>query len=264
MWASSKMNEHEIARTLQQLSDRYPEPLRQAQVRDIPRVAFHIRLVLRERASTPVSDMEIADLGGGIGLFSVGCAALGFKRVVLIDDFDDGVNHVYGESILELHRSLGVTVISRDVVSDGIEDIRGSFDAVTTFDSMEHWHHSPKRLFHAVIDKLRQDGLFMVGVPNAVNLRKRITVPFGYGKWTTMQDWYEAPRFRSHVREPDVDDLKYIARDLQLMNWRILGKNWIGHSSSRIGIQAITKIADPILQWIPQLCSDIYLIGKKQ
>ena len=119
-------------------------------------------------------------------------------------------------------------------------------------------------LFHAVIDKLRQDGLFMVGVPNAVNLRKRISVPFGYGKWTAMQDWYEAPRFRGHVREPDVDDLKYIARDLQLMNWRILGKNWIGHSSSRIGIRAITKIADPILQWIPQLCSDIYLVGKKQ
>ena len=43
----------------------------------------------------------------------------------------------------------------------------------------------------------------MVGVPNCVNLRKRLTVPLGRGKWSPMADWYEQPSFRGHVREPD-------------------------------------------------------------
>lgn len=173
------------------------------------------------------------------------------------------MNHEYGESLLELHRSLGVSVISRDVIAHGIEDVPGAFDAVTSFDSMEHWHHSPKRLFHQVVQKLKSGGVFVLGVPNAVNLRKRITVPFGYGKWTSMQDWYEAPRFRSHVREPDVDDLEYIARDLHLARWRVLGRNWAGHASSRPAVRAATKLADRILRLRPQFCSDIYLVGQK-
>ena len=75
------------------------------------------------------------------------------------------------------------------------------------------------------------DGLFVLGVPNRVNLRKRVFVPFGYGKWSSMKDWYESPVFRGHVREPDVDDLRYIARDLHLRDWQVFGRNWLGYSS---------------------------------
>ncbi len=252
-----------IARTLLQLAKQYPESLRSAQVRDIPRIAFHIETVLDQLQPRHIGDIQIADLGGGIGLFSIGCAALGMRRVVLIDDFSDAVNVQVGDSILELHTSLGVTVFHRDVVRDGIGDIAGGFDAITSFDSMEHWHHSPKRLFHAVIDKLRPGGVFVLGVPNAVNLRKRITVPFGYGKWSSMQDWYEPETFRGHVREPDVDDLAYIAQDMGLKDWRVLGRNWLGLSSSRRVIASVTRLVDPMLRLFPGLCSDIYLIGKR-
>ena len=31
-----------------------------------------------------------------------------------------------------------------------------------------------------------------------------------------MAHWYEPELFRGHVREPDVDDLRYIARDMGL------------------------------------------------
>jgi hypothetical protein len=47
---------------------------------------------------------------------------------------------------------------------------------------MEHWHHSPKRLFRQVSDKLlKPGGRFVLAVPNCVNLRKRLSVPLGVG-----------------------------------------------------------------------------------
>lgn len=182
---------------------------------------------------------------------------------MLVDDFNDAINHAVGNSVLNLHRSRNVEVKSRDVIKDSIADIEGQFDAITTFDSMEHWHHSPKALFHTVMEKLKPGGVFVIGVPNAVNLRKRVTVPLGYGKWSSMQDWYESPVFRSHVREPDVDDLRYIARDLGLTSVRIMGRNWAGHASPRRVVRMGTKVIDHIIRPFPQLCSNIYLIGKK-
>jgi SAM-dependent methyltransferase len=182
---------------------------------------------------------------------------------VLVDDFDDAVNHRVGASILDLHRARGVEVVSRDVVEKGILDIPGSFDVVTTFDSMEHWHQSPKRLFHEVVQKLNAGGAFVLGVPNCVNMRKRLTVPFGIGKWSGMQEWYEADRFRGHVREPDIGDLKYIARDMGLRDVRLFGRNWLGYYSARRAIRLATKVMDYPLRLRPSLCSDIYLIGRK-
>jgi SAM-dependent methyltransferase len=201
-------------------------------------------------------------VGGGVGLFSVGCAAAGFKRVVLIDDFRDEINRIAGDSILDLHRKRGIEVLSRDVVAQGL-GAEGPFDAVTSFDSMEHWHHSPKRLFRQIMDALRPGGLFVLGVPNCVNLRKRLTVPLGRGKWSRMADWYEPEVFRGHVREPDVDDLRYIGRDLGLENSRILGRNWLGLLSSNPLMRIATIAADRPLRLFPSLCSDIYLVGKK-
>jgi hypothetical protein len=106
------------------------------------------------------------------------------------------------------------------------------------------------------------DGLFVLGVPNCVNLRKRITVPFGIGKWSHMRDWYEPAVFRGHVREPDVQDLKYIAGDMQLKNYRIIGRNWLGYSSKSRLVRKLTLFTDYLLRMRPSLCSDIYLIGR--
>jgi hypothetical protein len=96
-----------------------------------------------------------------------------------------------------------------------------------------------------------------------VNLRKRLTVPFGVGKWTPMWAWYEVERFRSHVREPDVDDLRYIAADLGLCNVKIIGRNWSGYRSRFRAARIITPLIDRLLRFWPSLCSDIYLVGRK-
>ncbi|MFQ6537961.1 MULTISPECIES: class I SAM-dependent methyltransferase [Aphanothece] len=242
---------------------RYPPPLIEGQLRDIPRIASNIGFALRRHAGADPRNLSLMDLGGGVGLFSIGCAALGMRRVVLVDDFNDEVNQATGSTILDLHRSMGIEVHSRDVVTCGIGDIAGTFDIITSFDSMEHWHHSPRALFAQVVARLKPGGTFLLGVPNCANLRKRLTLLFGRGQWSTMRDWYEVPVFRGHVREPDVADLHYICRDMGLVRSEIIGRNWLGHLSSRRWVRLGAALFDHPLRLRPQLCSDIYLLAQK-
>jgi 2-polyprenyl-3-methyl-5-hydroxy-6-metoxy-1,4-benzoquinol methylase len=252
-----------ICEVLNAIARTYPKDMVPGQLKDISRIAFNIRIALQAVSPKAASDIELCDLGGGIGLFSVSCAALGVKRTVLVDDFKDAVNERLGASILDLHRRQGVEVISRDVVSSGIRDIEGTFDVITTFDSMEHWHHSPKRLFGEVVEKLKPGGVFVLGAPNRANLKKRIGLLFGKGAWSHIHDWYETETFRGHVREPDVDDLKYIACDLGLAEIAIYGRNWLGYHSPNMLLRFAARVIDYPLRSVPTLCSDIYLVGRK-
>lgn len=243
---------------LRNLARQFPARMIDSQLQDIDRIAFNMQIVIDRKGT----NITLADIGGGIGLYSVGCAEAGI-RAILVDDFQDASNRPIAEEVLKLHRSKGVEIISRDVVRDSLNLPQDSLDVVTCFDSMEHWHNSPKRLFHDLMRSLKPGGLFVLSVPNCVNLRKRLTVPFGDGKWSRMENWYEPEVFRAHVREPDVDDLHYIARDLKLQRVEILGRNWLGYTSRKPIIRSATKIVDNLIRWRPTLCSNIYLLGVK-
>ena len=117
-------------------------------------------------------------------------------------------------------------------------------DAVTSFDSMDHWHRSPRSTFHAAVSALRPGGVFLLSVPNAANARKRIAVPLGKNVCSRMEEWYDKPTFREHVREPVVADLKYIAADLGLSDVRIIGRNWLGHSNRAPWRRRVTRFVD--------------------
>ncbi len=248
----------DIVTELRDIARKYPNDWIKGQLQDIKRIAFHIGLVAARKGVS----CRLCDLGGGLGLFSIGCAAVGMEAT-LIDDFRDEIVGKTAETILDLHRSYGVKVINRDVIQQGLDFSDGSFDVITTFDSMEHWHHSPKRLFASIMNALAPGGLFILGVPNCVNLRKRLTVPLGVGSWSRMEDWYEPDEFRGHVREPSVGDLKYIAKDMRLVNVEVVGRNWHGYSSISLAIRSLTRLADPLISLFPSLCSNIYMIGTK-
>jgi len=236
----------------------YPAKLIAAVNADVERQIFHVGTVQRLTGNHGT----VADIGGGVGLFSVGCAAIGL-HAILVDDFADPVNELHGDEALRPHRDVGVGIVRRDVIADGLGLDAESCDVITTFDSVEHWHHSPKRLFADVMAALKPGGWFFMGVPNAVNLRKRIQVPLGKGSWSQMADWYEQPVFRGHVREPSVPDLHYIARDMGLVDVQIIGRNWLAYQAGNPRIRWAAPHIDRILQRRPSLCSDIYLLGRK-
>lgn len=244
---------------LRGIADEYPTDLRAGQHDDVRRIAFNIQLSVGDRPK----GSSVADIGGGLGLFSVGCAAFGM-RSVLVDDFRDPGNIEIAQKVLAVHRRHGVEVQERDVIADGLDLAPASFDVITTFDSIEHWHHSPKALLHGLVRALKPGGRLVVGAPNCVNLRKRLTVPLGIGKWSAMQDWYEEKTFRGHVREPDVGDLRYMADDLGLHGVSVIGRNWLGYVSRSAAVRAVMPFTDRALSLFPALCSDLYLIGYKK
>jgi SAM-dependent methyltransferase len=248
----------DVIALLRDLARRYPPGLVDDQLRDVPRIAFHIQLVL---ANTP-SNGSVCDIGGGLGLFSVACAALGM-RTVLVDDFADEVNDRYGDSPLDLHRAYGVELVRANVLESPPLFSRGSLDAVTSFDAIEHFHHSPRPLLHSMLAALPSHGLLLISTPNSVNLRKRLASLAGKTKWSDFDSWYNRDLFRGHVREPDVEDLLRIALDLGLVGSRIIGRNWLGHHSNVASIRIATRVFDRVLQMRPALCSNIYLLGRR-
>lgn len=220
------------------------------------RTAHDMQLVL-DRSGT---DITVADLGGGFGLFALGFAQLG-ARSFLIDDFEWHRSSEMGRDLFDLFTRYGVETVDRDVLA---EEPFPAADAITTFHTVEHLHNSPRAMLHRVLTALHPGGVFVLGVPNATNLRKRIMAPLGKVKWSTMTDWYDTPVFRGHVREPDVPDLRYIASDMGLEQVSIHGRNFLG-MRSRSGItRAASAASDRFLRHAPSLCSDIYLVGQKR
>lgn len=224
--------------------------------KELDRFAFNLRYVLK---FVPPGG-RIADVGAGLTPHSHALTLLGY-RGVLVDDFSD-IWHAKAIDVLEWQKRDGVEVVSCDVLR-GVPLDENSLDAIMTFDCLEHLHHTPKRMLQDCVRALKPGGLFFLGVPNCVNLRKRLTVPFGYGKWSPIAEWYDKEVFRGHVREPDVEDLHYIANSLGLRDVTIIGKNWLGYHSRSAIVRSLTPVADRVLQIWPSLCANIHVAGFK-
>jgi SAM-dependent methyltransferase len=239
---------------LTDIADQYPEALRDEQRRDIHRIAFHIEQIYRP-------GIALADLGGGIGLFSLGCAALGL-HTWLVDDFGDPVNRSFDVDALGLHKAFSVRVVKVDVRRFGERFEDGSLDVVTCFDSLEHWHHSPRPVFAEAFRVLKPGGTLLLSGPNAVNLRKRISVLFGRNNFSHFEDWFYPEEFRGHVREPVLGDLLRLVRELGFETRAACGRNWAAYGQSRAKLAAASAV-DRLLRPFPTLCSDIYVVAMK-
>jgi SAM-dependent methyltransferase len=250
-------------RILAAMLNEYPARLRKFLAPSVRRCAWHIDLVRNAVGSSAT----VVDVGGSVSLFAPGCAAVGMRAILIDDQFDDPYDREIGaakrEALARVIRPRGVLLMRRDIGIDGVGIPGESVDAFTSFDVLEHLNRSPKAVLHEMWKGLRPGGLLLIGTPNCANLRKRISALSGRAKWSSMQDWYERPVFRGHVREPDVDDLRYLARDLGLPRATVIGRNWMGVQSPRPLVRAATRLGDRLLRLRPQLCSNIYLLGRK-
>lgn len=232
-------------------------------------------LELMGRAGILESGKSAVDLGGGISWLALMLKELGLQ-VTMIDDFrgGGGVNSDARatELLIEQFRSRGLAVHEQDLLSVDLPLADASVDAVLSLHSLEHWHHSPRRLFREIQRVLKDGGFFLLGAPNAVNLRKRLSVLVGGTNHTPLREWYLAgdPEYRGHVREPVVRELQ------QLLEWNgfevtdTIGRNFLGLDSlghkGRLGAFAshILSLMDPLLRLAPGLCSDIHVVGRRR
>ena len=243
----------------------FPAPMVELR-RHIPRTQFHISLIQQHvRTASPL----LVDVGGGTSLFPAAAADAGM-RVTVIDYFEEvessPIRALNEEVLNSVFPTLGVRTVTADMSKNlgGALNSLGPVDVFTSFDSIEHWHDSPKPALHEMMEVLKPGGLMVIGVPNAVNVRKRITVPLGRNNWSHMSEWYDKPRFFSHVREPVVADLFYIARDLDLADAEVLGRSWSGYFNPDALVRGLTTMVDHVLRLRPSLCSDLYLVGRKK
>lgn len=88
---------------------------------------------------------------------------------------------------------------------------RGAFDAVMLLDVLEHLHDSPRELLNDLLELVSPEGLLILTVPNAANLRKRVSVLTGGTNMQRFGGFYWYPgQWRGHVRE-------YVREDLERM-----------------------------------------------
>jgi SAM-dependent methyltransferase len=223
------------------------------------RMKFNVQLVLDHAgANGNTRKLRVCDVGGGTSSFTPMLAAMGHEAV-LVDDFRDLAHYAEGKADLEaVHKPLGVEIVSRDVVSQGLDFPDQSFDVIACFESMEHWHASPRRVFKDVMRCLKAGGWFVLSVPNAVDLKKRWDTFWGVADWSSIPEWYESDVFRGHVREPTTRDLVHIGRDMGLSDVHIFGRTWILRTRGPVW-RAIAKIVD----LRPGFSSSLYMVGRK-
>jgi len=248
------LSHRQLLESVASLVSRYPAALQRGQWLDVPRVTFQLEQIQRR-------GLSLADLGAGIGLFTLACARLGLETH-LIDDLRDPINSRYSIEEMGLHGDLGIHVVKASVQTWGEFFDDESLEIVTCFDSLEHWHHSPRRPFEEAYRVLKPGGSFFISAPNAVNLRKRITVPLGVSNWSQFDDWFYPDEFRAHVREPVLGDLTRLVTELGFEINTVWGRNWMGYCGGRLK-RIITKAVDLPLRAIPTLCSDLYVMATK-
>jgi SAM-dependent methyltransferase len=240
----------EVARALDSVTTLYPEDLRKNLVDDAGRTIEH--------ATWARGCHRVLDIGGGFGPLVSLLSTLGAETVV-VDTFD---HEIFERADLQtLMAQFEIELVTMDATDGVLPFEDNSFDAILSFDSLEHWHHSPKRLFTDLRRIARPNALFVLGVPNAVNARKRLAVLAGKTNWARFEDWYEPDHFIGHVREPVVTDLEKMADDLGLEPYAIVGRNWLGKRRGSVG-RAITKAVDAPLRLRPSLCANLYLAGR--
>lgn len=92
-----------------------------------------------------------------------------------------------------------------------------SFDMVMMHHVLEHLHDSPRDLVNGLLELLKPEGYFFATVPNAVNIRKRVSVLLGRTNLPNFATYYWYPdSWRGHVREYTRNDLIKIAEYLGL------------------------------------------------
>ena len=246
------------------------------------RQLFYLELL--HKVGELAAGKHLLDLGAGTSAFGPTSAALGM-RVSIADDFGGGGGVEHGDHaqagdlslsgvqklIADWKSQLGITVLESDIINEPLKLETASVDVVTCINSLEHWHHSPKRLFREIDRVLKPGGHLVLVTPNASNLRKRLFALAGKNIWDRLEWWYHDgdPVFRGHVREPIIADLK------QIMEWNgikpvyVCGRNFLGQQSHELGflpapiLKRTVAIADWLLRLRPTLCSDIHVIGRK-
>lgn len=159
---------------------------------------------------------KVLDFGSGPCDKTAVIQALGFKCSAYDDLLDDW--HKLGNNRDKIIQFAKESKIDFRLASDGYLPFeKGFFDMVMLHDVIEHLPDSPRDLLNDLVVLIKPDGYLFITVPNAVNIRKRISVILGKTNLPPFDNYYWYPgRWRGHVREYVKDDLLQLSKFLNL------------------------------------------------
>lgn len=156
---------------------------------------------------------QLLDFGSGPCDKTAVLQLLGYKCAAF-DDLQDSW-HLRGDNARKIKQFAAARGID---FCQGDGDLRSlpwpdsTFDMVTMFAVLEHFHHSPRSTLEVIRRLLKPGGLLLITVPSAVNVRKRVAVVRGRTNYPPYAQFFESPVWRGHVREYVRDDLCQLAR----------------------------------------------------
>jgi SAM-dependent methyltransferase len=132
----------------------------------------------------------------------------------------------------------------------------GTFDMVMAHHVMEHIHDSPKAILNSMLRACKPEGLLLLTVPNAVNIRKRIDVLCGKTNLPDFETYFQSQgSWRGHVREYVKDDLSKLAN--------LMGLEIVELRSIHNMLQKVPALVRPIYRAFTcafQGCRDSWLL----
>lgn len=159
---------------------------------------------------------QILDFGSGPCDKTSVLQTLGFECSAY-DDLQDHWHKINGnrQKIIAFTKECGIDFKLAD--GSALPFQKNHFDMLMMHDVLEHLHDSPRDLLNDLLELVKPEGLFFATVPNAANIRKRISVLVGK---TNMPDfsyyyWHPDP-WRGHVREYVREDLVMLCGHLDL------------------------------------------------
>jgi SAM-dependent methyltransferase len=181
-----------------------------------PRVEQEMLAIVRalEKHLSGFEGKQLLDLGCGPMDKTAVLSLLGFECSA-VDDLSDPW-HLRGDNVEKIEsyaRGLGID-FHRFREDDGPLPFQPeSFDVACSLAVIEHLHESPRMLLNTMGTLLKTGGLLVVMMPNAVNLRKRLSVLMGRTNYSPVdQFFHSSDTWRGHVREYTLRETEYVVR----------------------------------------------------
>lgn len=208
------------------------------------------------------SGKRLFDVGSGPMDKTAVFARLGFIACAA-DDLSDPWHLLPGmrDKLLKFGRENGVQFHLQKKDSYDVPFEKNSFDVVTSISVVEHLHDSPRHIMNFMGEYLRPNGIIVISMPNAVNLRKRLSVVFGNTNYNPLDEMYfSLGPYRGHVREYTLAEVRYLC---EISGFEVLDARTFEHlaqSKLPIGVRQIYLVLGHL---VPGFRSGLLVIARK-
>lgn len=203
----------------------------------------------------------------GASLLDIGCGALDKTAVFQLlgykccacDDFADVDDYLQP---LENFATFYGIDFYRQTETHSLPWEPTSFDVVTILAVIEHLKESPREILNTAGLYLKSGGLLVVVMPNAVNLRKRLSVIVGKTNYPPLWEFYNnIGPWRGHVRE-------YTLREtVELLQWSgfevTTSTTYHGMIDRRLRSKAAQALYKAVCRAFPTLKDSLFVAARK-